>query len=50
MQHIRSLSLFDQGDHRFIMLGWEEQEEEVAVQTNQYVISSGGEVVLLDPG
>ncbi|NLD96165.1 MAG: MBL fold metallo-hydrolase, partial [Synergistaceae bacterium] len=32
------------------MLGWEEQEEEVAVQTNQYVISSGGEVVLLDPG
>ncbi|HRV97661.1 MAG TPA: MBL fold metallo-hydrolase, partial [Aminobacteriaceae bacterium] len=50
MQHVSSLTLYDQGDHKFIMLGWEEQEEEVAVQTNQYVISSGGEVVLLDPG
>ncbi len=50
MRHVSSLTLFEEGDHKYIMLGWEEQEEEVAVQTNQYVISSGGEVVLLDPG
>lgn len=50
MRHVSSLTLFEEGDHKYIMLGWEEQEEEVAVQTNQYVLSSGGEVILLDPG
>ena len=32
------------------MLGWEEKEEGMAVQTNQYIIVSGKEIVLLDPG
>lgn len=50
MRHADSTTLFEQGDHKYIMPGWEEQEEEVAVQTNQYVVSPGGEVVLLDPG
>ena len=30
------------------MLGWEEREDGMAVQTNQYVITSGREIVLLD--
>lgn len=50
MQQLESFALFDQQNHRFIMLGWEEKEEGMAVQTNQYVISSGKEIVLLDPG
>lgn len=45
-----SRALYDQSGHKFLMLGWEEREEDVAVQTNQYVVSSGGEVLLLDPG
>lgn len=47
---LESFPLFEQKDHRFIMLGWEEKEEGMAVQTNQYIISSGKEIVLLDPG
>ncbi len=42
--------LFEEGNHRFIHLGWEEKEEKSIVQTNQYMISHGDEVVLLDPG
>ena len=50
VEHIDSTILYDQGGHKFLFLGWEEQEEETAVQTNQYVITSGDEVMLLDPG
>ena len=50
MEHIDSTILYDQGGHKFLFLGWEEQEEETAVQTNQYVITSGDDVMLLDPG
>ena len=50
MQQLESFPLFEQKDHRFIMLGWEEKEDGMAVQTNQYVITSGREIVLLDPG
>ena len=50
MQQLESFLLFEQKDHRFIMLGWEEKEDGMAVQTNQYVITSGREIVLLDPG
>jgi len=42
--------LFDNGSHRFLMLGWEEAEEKGIVQTNQYLIVDGDEGVLLDPG
>lgn len=50
MQQLESFPLFEEKDHRFIMLGWEEKEEGMAVQTNQYVVTSGKEIVLLDPG
>ena len=47
---IKGKVLFEDEDHRFIWLGWEEEEEEGLVQTNQYLIISGGKGVLLDPG
>ncbi|MDK2864304.1 MAG: hypothetical protein PWP37_496 [Thermotogota bacterium] len=42
--------LYDDGKHKFLMLGWEEAEEEGIVQTNQYLIVDNNEGVLLDPG
>jgi len=42
--------LYEDDDHRFLWLGWEEEEEEGLVQTNQYLIISGGKGMLLDPG
>ncbi|HXK89228.1 MAG TPA: MBL fold metallo-hydrolase [Thermosynergistes sp.] len=45
-----SLTLYEDASRRFMLLGWEEQEEGGVVQTNQYLIQSGDEVILLDPG
>jgi flavorubredoxin len=45
-----TVTLYDDGRHAFYHLGWEEQEEEGFVQTNQYLIRHGDEVTLLDPG
>ena len=42
--------LYDDGVHKFIWLGWEEEEEEGVVQVNQYLIINNGKGVLLDPG
>jgi len=42
--------LYDDGDHKFIWLGWEEEEEEGFVQVNQYIIVNKGKGFLLDPG
>ena len=47
---IKGRALYDDGEHRFVWLGWEEEEEEGLVQTNQYLIISGGKGMLLDPG
>lgn len=45
-----SIILHDSPNHKFILLGWEEVEEEGVVQTNQYIIIDGDEAILLDPG
>ncbi len=45
-----NITLYDDGTHKFILLAWEEKEEEGIVQTNQYIILDGNEAVLLDPG
>ncbi len=47
---VRGDILYDDGAHKFIWLGWEEQEEEGLVQTNQYLIVDNGVGVALDPG
>lgn len=45
-----NITLYDDGTHKFILLAWEEKEEEGIVQTNQYIILDGNEAMLLDPG
>ncbi len=50
MQDVRGKVLYDDGEHQFIWLGWEEEEEEGFVQTNQYLIIDRGKGTLLDPG
>ncbi len=42
--------IYEDGDHKFIWLGWEENEEEGLVQTNQYLIINKDVGILLDPG
>ncbi|MCF7934757.1 MAG: MBL fold metallo-hydrolase [Synergistales bacterium] len=42
--------LYSDGKHQFFLLGWEEQEETAAVQTNQYIIAQNNTTMLLDPG
>ncbi len=50
MTRVTTLPLYEEGKHAFCLLGWEEQEEEGVVQTNQYLLTSGEEAVLFDPG
>jgi flavorubredoxin len=47
---IKGMVLYEDSDHKFIWLGWEEEEEEGLVQTNQYLIINKGKGILLDPG
>ncbi|WP_457599806.1 oxygen-binding di-iron domain-containing protein [Hydrogenivirga sp.] len=42
--------LYEDTDHKFVWLSWSEDDEGGLVQTNQYLIISGGVGVLLDPG
>lgn len=47
---VRGEVLYDDGRHRFVWLGWDEEEDEGLVQTNQYLIVHDGAAMLLDPG
>ncbi len=42
--------LFDQDNHKYIWLGWEEKEDVQLVNVNQYVIIDNDEAIILDPG
>lgn len=42
--------IYEDAEHKFVWLGWEEEEEEGFVQTNQYLIIDKGRGILLDPG
>ncbi len=42
--------LFEEENHKVIWLGWEKEEGEGAIQTNQYLIVHGTRGILLDPG
>ncbi len=50
MPQTSSFKLYDDGKVIFYLLGWEETEDEGSVQTNQYLLISGDEAVLMDPG
>lgn len=42
--------LFDNGEHRWIALGRDPERPSVVIDTNEYLIVSRGDAVLLDPG
>lgn len=42
--------LYDKDDHKVIWLGWDEDENGEAVQTNQYLVIHKGKGTLVDPG
>lgn len=47
---MRSEILFDDGDHRWIALGRDPEKPSAVIDTNEYLIVSGGDALLLDPG
>ena len=42
--------LYEDGDHRWIMFGRDPNKPKGIIDTNQYLIQSGDEAILLDPG
>jgi len=42
--------LFENSEHKFILLGFSESANEYGVPTNQYLIVNNGKGILLDPG
>ncbi|HPC38245.1 MAG TPA: MBL fold metallo-hydrolase [Exilispira sp.] len=49
-QIIEGRALYETEDYKFIWLGWDKYSEKEIIQTNQYLILSKEEGVLLDPG
>jgi flavorubredoxin len=47
---MRDVVLFEEADHRFILLNESEPGEEEGIRSNQYLVSREGGGVLLDPG
>lgn len=45
-----SKTLFDDGSHRWIVLARDPDREDSVIDTNEYLIVSNGEALLLDPG
>lgn len=43
-------TLYEDGDHRWIMFGRDPQKPQGIIDTNQYLIQSGKHTMLLDPG
>ncbi|GGY34769.1 MBL fold metallo-hydrolase [Bacterioplanes sanyensis] len=43
-------TIYEQGDHRWIMFGRDPDKAEGIIDTNQYLVISGEEAILLDPG
>lgn len=43
-------TIYEQGDHRWIMFGRDPDKTEGIIDTNQYLVISGDEAILLDPG
>lgn len=47
---MRSEILFDNGEHRWVVLGRDNEKNKDIIDTNEYVIIHGEQAVLLDPG
>ena len=49
-QIIEGKVLFEKDDYKFLWLGWDKYSEKEIIQTNQYLITTNEQGVLLDPG
>ena len=47
---MKSHTLFEEEDHRWIVLGRDPDKSEAVIDTNEYLIVSKGQAMLLDPG
>ena len=47
---MRNITLYDSGEHKFVLLNESEPGEEEGIRSNQYLVKHGDDGVLLDPG
>lgn len=47
---MKCVELFRKGDHRWLAFGQDPTKPEAVIDTNQVVVTAGGEAMLLDPG
>ena len=47
---MKSTVIFEEGQHRWIVIGRDPEKSSHVIDTNEYVIVSKGEGMLLDPG
>ncbi len=47
---MNSQIIFESGDHKCIFIGRDPKKKEQIIDTNEYIIQSGDEAILLDPG
>lgn len=47
---MKSEIIFESGDHKWVVLGRDPQKKQEVIDTNEFVIISNGEAMMLDPG
>jgi flavorubredoxin len=47
---MRSEILFESGEHKWIVLGRDNEKKNEVIDTNEYIVVNNGQAVLLDPG
>ncbi len=47
---MKSEIIFESGDHKWVVLGRDPQKKQEVIDTNEFVIVSNGETMILDPG
>ena len=47
---MKTTVLFENGDHRWVVFGRDPEKIPAIIDTNQYMVQSGQDVILLDPG
>ena len=47
---MRSISIFKDGDHEWIMMGRDPEKPDQIIDTNQYMVTTASQAIILDPG
>jgi len=47
---VRSISIFKDGDHEWIMMGRDPEKPDQIIDTNQYMVTTASQAIILDPG